>query len=142
MLKYRDGTIRKNVLKLARRPILRAQPRLQVLGLQVDDAAVMTRRGDGGRRFIGDGRKAAQIRFLRVAPARPKARDEHGLRRFGRKLQDHVSRLFPLPKRPVFHSVQPDILIEALDHHDGMVVTELFTPKSLQIIAPSVISEP
>jgi hypothetical protein len=46
--------------------LVRIQPSINVIELDWNDAAIMTRSGDFGWRLVGDGRKREQVRRVRV----------------------------------------------------------------------------
>src|ERR1700688_1755159 len=86
MLVSRDRVIREDVLQLLRTSALRRQPRIDMPGLQIDDAAIVAGDGYVGGRLIGDGGKSSHIRFSRIPPVGPEAGDQHRLRRIRREL--------------------------------------------------------
>src|ERR1700722_10731722 len=139
MLIGQDGVIRADALPLPGTSAPRRQPRVHMLGLQIDDAAIVAGGGYVGRRLIGDGGKSSHIRFSRIAPVGPEAGDQHGLRRIRRELKHDI--LFPLvgAQRAPLRGVQFDVLIETLDDHDGVVMAELLAPELVEIVAPRVV---
>src|SRR6267142_2140821 len=139
VLNYRNSSIRQNSLKLLRAPALRRQPRLRVFGFQVDDTPVMPRRRHVRRRLIGNGREAADVRLLRVRPMRPQTSDQQRFRRFRCELQNDIFRLFPGLELSMLHGVQLHVLVEALHHHESMMMAELLSPELLQVVAPRVV---
>ena len=110
-----------------------------MLRLQINDAAIMTGRGNVRRWLIGDGGKAAHFGLLGIRPVRPKAGDIHGLRRLGFELQDDILFLFAGVKPSMLHGVPLDVFVKALHDHDGVVVAELLAPELFEIVAPGVV---
>src|SRR5271156_334605 len=135
----RDCSIREYRLQFLAPALLRSQPGLDVLGAQIDDASIMACGCHIRWRVIGNGRQTAKNRFLRIGPVRPQTGNEHRLRRVRRKLQHDILFRLAGSELPTLLHVQLHVLIEALDHQDGVVMSELLVPKFLEVVATRIV---
>jgi hypothetical protein len=69
----RDGVVGEDVLEFLGASTVRGQPGVEVLGSQIDDAAIVAGGSDVAGWFVDDAGKSAQVRFVRVGPERPQA---------------------------------------------------------------------
>jgi hypothetical protein len=65
---HRYRAVGQDCLRLLRRSASRIEPRVEVLGQQIDDAAIVPGLGHRRRRFIRDGGKASQLGFPGIRP--------------------------------------------------------------------------
>ena len=89
MLVVRSGPVIKDRLQLCRQPSLWGQPSIDVLGLDLDDGAVMSSCRNLGGGVVGDSGKGQQVPIT-VRRLIPQAGDDHVLFWLGPELEHHV----------------------------------------------------
>ena len=109
---------------------VRVQPHVDVLGLDRDDAAVVSGGSDFGRWLIGDRRERQQVRLIGRRPARPQARNQHHFAGARRELKDQVLSLLARLQFATFGLVPRHILVEGIGQHDPVRVAELALPEA------------
>ena len=90
------------------------EPRVDVLRLDGNDAAIVAGCGNFRGRLISDGREGEQIRLARALPVRPQAGDEHVLSGLRPELQDHVFLQFAFSELAPFETMSFHVLIERI----------------------------
>ena len=136
-----DAVVQDRVLRGEVRRI-GVQPRVDVLRPNRNDAPIVPRCRDLGRRLIGDRRERQQVRLAGPRPPRPEAGDQHVLSRPRFELQHHVLGRFIGAEFASLSTMPVHVFIERVDDGNAVCVAKDALPEPFKVVPPRVVPEP
>src|SRR5882757_6558785 len=111
---------------------------VNVLGLDRDDTAVVTGERDFRRGIVCDCSERQQVRLTFACPLRPKASDQHVLRRVWLELENEVFFFLAFGQLTSLDAVTRDVFIKRADQHHAVCVSEEPLPEPFKVISPAL----